>query len=124
MFGFPCNQFLMQEPGVGQEIPNSVRYVRPGNNFITQVRIMNKIDVNGADQDPIYTFLKGACPNPSINFVDPSVAISWDPVYTTDITWNFEKFLIDQNGRPIRRYDPGVDGFTLSKDIATLLAAA
>jgi len=121
MFGFPCGQFANQEPGVGQEIPNSVRYVRPGNDFITKVHLMNKIDVNGQNQDSIYTWLKSACPAPSINFVD-GPDISWSPVFTSDITWNFEKFLIDKHGKPYKRYDPGVDGFSLSADITLLLS--
>jgi len=121
IFGFPCAQFYNQEPGVGQEIPNSVRYVRPGSNFITMVHLMNKIEVNGQNQDPIYTWLKSGCPAPSINFVSAEF-ISWDPVYTNDISWNFEKFLIDKNGKPFKRYDPGVDGFDLSADIAHLLS--
>jgi len=106
---------------VGQEIPNSVRYVRPGNNFITNVHLMNKIEVNGQGQDRIYTWLKSGCPAPSDNFV-PAEFIVWSPVYTNDITWNFEKFLIDKTGKPFKRYDSGVDGFDLSADIALLLS--
>jgi len=121
MFGFPCGQFLNQEPGDGQEIINSIRYVRPGGGFLTMVHLMNKIDVNGATQDPIYTFLKGACPSPSINFISAEY-IDWDPVYTSDVCWNFEKFLIDKQGRPYKRFDSGVDGFDLVADITHLLS--
>jgi len=120
IFGFPCGQFDNQEPGEGEEIPNSVRFVRPGNNFDTRVLLMNKIMVNGAQQDPIYTWLKSACPAPSDNFLDGG-DITWDPVYTNDITWNFEKFLINQAGKVIRRYDSGVGGYTLANDISALL---
>jgi len=121
MFGFPCGQFDNQEPGDGQEIPNSIHYVRPGNGFVTQVHLMAKILVNGQGQSPLYTWLKSACPAPSPNFISAEF-IDWDPVYTNDITWNFEKFLIAKNGKPFARYDSGVDGFTLSGDIAKLLA--
>jgi len=82
---------------------------------------MNKINVNGADEDRIYTWLKGGCPSPSVNFL-PAEFISWTPVYTNDIAWNFEKFLIDKTGKPFRRYDSGVDGFDLSADITYLLS--
>jgi len=123
IFGFPCAQFYNQEPGDGQEIPNSVRYVRPGNNFITNVHLMNKILVNGNGQSPLYTWLKSACPAPSQNFVSAEF-IDWDPVLTNDITWNFEKFLIDKNGKPYARYDPGTDGENLAGDITMLLAAS
>jgi len=41
---------------------------------------------------------------------------------TNDITWNFEKFLIDRNGRPIRRYNPVTTMSALDEDISTLLA--
>jgi len=121
MFGFPCGQFDNQEPGEGQEIPNSIHYVRPGNGFVTKVHLMSKIMVNGQQQHPIYTWLKSACGAPSPNFL-PGAEIDWDPVYTSDITWNFEKFLIDKHGRPFKRYDSGVDGATLAGDIAMLLA--
>jgi len=113
--------FLNQEPGDGQEIPNCVRYVRPGNGFITNVHLLNKILVNGQGQDPIYTWLKSACGAPSVNFI-PGELFDWDPVYTNDITWNFEKFLIDKNGKPFKRYDSGTDGFDLSADIVHLLS--
>jgi len=122
MFGFPCGQFDNQEPGDGQEIPNSIHYVRPGNGFVTQVHLMTKILVNGQGQSPLYTWLKSACPAPSINFL-PAEAIDWDPVFTNDITWNFEKFLINKNGKPFARYDSGVDGFALVGDITMLLDA-
>jgi len=82
---------------------------------------MAKIDVNGQTQSPLYTWLKSACPAPSPNFVDGH-DISWSPFYTSYITWNFEKFLIDKTGKPFARYDPGVDGDTLSDDIMKLLA--
>jgi len=122
IFGFPCGQFANQEPGDGQEIPNSVRYVRPGNNFITRVHLMDKIDVNGQSESPLYKWLKSACPAPSLNFIDAG-DISWNPVYTNDITWNFEKFLIDRTGKPFARYDPGTDGSDLAADITRLLSA-
>jgi len=122
MFGFPCGQFDNQEPGEGQEIPRSLYYIRPGNNFITSVHLMEKIDVNGDQQHPIYTWLKSACGAPSTNFLSAD-EIDWDPVYTSDITWNFEKFLIDKHGKPFRRYDSGTWGLTLAADIAMLLAA-
>jgi len=121
MFGFPCGQFDNQEPGDGQEIPRSLYYVRPGNNFLTKVHLMSKILVNGNGQDPIYTYLKSACGAPSINFLSAD-EIDWDPVYTSDITWNFEKFLIDKNGMPYKRYDSGVNGDDLAGDITMLLA--
>jgi len=121
IFGFPCGQFDNQEPGDGQEIPNSIHYVRPGNGFVTNVHLMNKILVNGQGQSPLYTWLKSSCGAPSNNFV-PAVLIDWDPVYTNDITWNFEKFLIDKNGKPFARYDSGTDGSLLAGDITKLLA--
>jgi len=117
--GIPCGQFHNQEPGANAEILNGLRYVRPGNLFTPSFPLMSKSMVNGKSQLPLYTWLKGRCGNPSINFISAPY-INWDPVLTSDITWNFEKFLIDKNGQPFKRYDPGVPGMKLSDDIKLL----
>jgi len=120
--GFPSGQFHNQEPGTNAEILNALKYVRPGNNYVPQFPLMLKGMVNGNTQQPIYTWLKGRCPNPSINFIS-APNIRWTPVLTTDITWNFEKFLIDKKGQPFKRYDPGSPAINLANDIARLLTA-
>jgi len=119
--GIPCGQFHNQEPGSNAEILNSLKYVRPGNNYIPNFPLMAKSMVNGKSQLPLYTWLKGRCGAPSPNFVS-APNIQWDPVLTTDITWNFEKFLIDKKGEPYKRYDPDVPAINMQNDILSLIS--
>ena len=60
VFGVPCNQFHYQEPGLGEEIPNGLKYVRPGNGFVPMFPLLEKRDVNGLNESNVYTWLK-AC---------------------------------------------------------------
>lgn len=60
VLAYPCNQFGLQEPGEKEEILNGLKHVRPGNNFKldSNLKILQKIEVNGKKQNAIYTFLK------------------------------------------------------------------
>ena len=58
MFGVPCNQFGLQEPGEGVEILNTLQYVRPGKGFKPNFDILVKRDVNGKKEDALFTWLK------------------------------------------------------------------
>ena len=58
VYGVPCNQFGLQEPGVGVEILNSLKYVRPGNGFEPYFDLLKKRDVNGKKEDELFTWLK------------------------------------------------------------------
>ncbi len=86
--GLPCNQFGGQEPGSSEEIAQfcSATY---GVSF----PLTEKIEVNGSDRHPIYQAL-----------VHTPDATGRDG----DITWNFEKFLIDANGTVVARFAPQV----------------
>jgi glutathione peroxidase len=89
VIGFPCNQFLGQEPGSAEEIAEfcSATY---GVTF----PLMEKIDVNGDDRNPVYAELtqkEDAEGNAG------------------DITWNFEKFLVSPKGDVVARYRPQVE---------------
>jgi glutathione peroxidase len=53
--------------------------------------MFSKVDVNGVDEAPLYTFLKGQQPGDG---------------ESADITWNFEKFLVDASGTVVKRYAP------------------
>jgi len=118
VLGFPCGQFYNQEPGSNAEIPNLLRYVRPGNGFIPNFNMFNKIEVNGAKEDPIFTMLKGQCPRPNNVIADFPMAVSWRPIRTYDIHWNFEKFLVDHKGQPLYRYaEPNTTYATIEKHI-------
>jgi len=121
IFGFPCPQFINQEPGVNGEILNCLKYVRPGNNYVPNFYLSEKIEVNGDNVHPLYQFLKGVCPQPGAT-IPRFPYISWSPITPNDITWNFEKFLIDKNGRPYKRYEPTDPPMALVDDIAYLLS--
>lgn len=87
--GFPCNQFFGQEPGSGEEIAEfcSATY---GVTF----PLSEKIDVNGDDRHPIYREL--------VTAINEAGAAG-------DVTWNFEKFLIDADGAVVARFSPQVE---------------
>ena len=64
--------------------------------------------------------MQGECNGTSTEIADVS-GIYWTPVRQSDITWNFEKFLVDQQGRPFKRYNPAVDPKALGGDIQFLM---
>ena len=96
--GFPCNQFGAQEPGSPEEIAEFCEL-----NYGVTFPITEKIDVNGADKHPIYAWFQSVFPG--------------------DIEWNFEKFLIDKNGKVIKRYPPQTapDDAVLLQDVTDAL---
>ena len=55
------------------------------------------------------------------NFIDDLDKIKWSPVRNDDITWNFEKFLVNHNGQPYRRYSPVVEPKEITEDIEKLI---
>jgi len=79
-----------------------------------------KSDVNGKNENPIYTFLKSRCPSVRKEFQAP-YKLYYDPYHQDDIRWNFEKFLLDHRGQPVRRYDESLDPSEIVPDIDTLL---
>jgi glutathione peroxidase len=101
VLGFPCNQFGNQEPGREEHISEfcSLNY---GVNF----PMFAKVDVNGDHAHPLFQYLKE----------ETSGAVE-----TTDIEWNFAKFLVDRNGKVVGRYAPTVLPLDICNDIETLL---
>jgi len=87
VIGFPCNQFGGQEPGTAEEIKAFVQQ------YNVKFDMMQKINVNGAEADPLWDFLKKKQGGLMGNF----------------IKWNFTKFLIDAEGNPVARYSPKTD---------------
>ncbi len=86
MLGFPCNQFAGQEPGTEEEILDFVT-----SKFDVDFPMFAKIEVNGEGTAPLYRLLKEAQPGDGDS---------------PDITWNFEKFLVDRSGNVVRRFPP------------------
>jgi glutathione peroxidase len=101
VLGFPCNQFGSQEPGSETDI-RSFCDLQYGVRF----PLFSKVDVNGAGTHPLYEFLKKTRPG----FLG-----------TKRIKWNFTKFLVDRQGRPIKRYPPQTAPAAIEKDIQAAL---
>ena len=106
---FPCNQFGEQAPGSIQEIHSFCTA-----NFDIQFPQFDKIEVNGANEHPLYTFLKAQkgfggfdTSNQQGKFMDEMMR-KQDADYDkkSDIKWNFTKFLISRDGRVLKRYEP------------------
>eukprot|EP00996_Jenningsia_fusiforme_P001232 NODE_2126_length_1287_cov_88.850565_g1934_i0.p1 GENE.NODE_2126_length_1287_cov_88.850565_g1934_i0~~NODE_2126_length_1287_cov_88.850565_g1934_i0.p1 ORF type:complete len:145 (+),score=25.69 NODE_2126_length_1287_cov_88.850565_g1934_i0:546-980(+) len=104
--GFACNQFGLQMPGSSQEILNTFQYVRPGKGYKANFPIIAPLDVNGAKEDQIFTYIKSVCPSNSVQDLVPVGEALWLPIRSTDYEWNFEKVLIGRDGRAIYRYHP------------------
>ena len=103
VLGFPCNQFLQQEPGDEAEISEFCQ-LKYGVDF----PLFSKLDVNGSNTHPLYDYLKKKAPG---------------ILGSEGIKWNFTKFLIDSNGKVYKRYAPKTQPAEISKDIEKLLAA-
>ena len=103
--GVPCNQFGGQEPGTSAEIAEfcSASY---GVTF----PMTEKVDVNGGDRHPVY---------------DELVQVADESGKDGDITWNFEKFLLDGSGAVVARFAPSVvpDDPRVTEAVEALLAS-
>ncbi|CAD6191016.1 unnamed protein product [Caenorhabditis auriculariae] len=125
ILAFPCNQFYLQEPAENHELMNGITYVRPGNGWKPHqnLHIYGKLEVNGEAHHPLYEFLKETCPQ-TIDKIGKTDELMYNPVRASDITWNFEKFLIDRNGQPRFRFHPTAwsHGDTVTPFIEQLLA--
>lgn len=100
ILGFPCNQFAKQDSGSNKEIHEFCQL-----NYGVSFTMFEKIEVNGEGAHPLYRFLKK----------------EGKGLFSSEIKWNFTKFLIDQNGRVIRRYAPTVKPSKIEADIQKLL---
>jgi len=127
ILAFPCNQFGHQEnTNTGEELLNSLKHVRPGNGFISHIDMMfEKVEVNGAGVHPLFKFLKSELMFPyddGVSLMNNQSAIIWSPVLRTDISWNFEKFLINKQGFPFKRYSKKFETINIASDIEALIA--
>jgi len=121
ILAFPSAQFMNQEPGKNAEILNGLKYVRPGNGYVPKLDMFAKVNVNGDKEIPLFTWLKKSCPRPT-DTISSSNSVSWQPIKVSDIQWNFEKFLIDHHGNPIKRYQPSMTPLQIKNDITTLIS--
>lgn len=119
----PTNQFGLQEPGANSEIMNGISAVRPGGGFLPDYRVAEKDEVNGATESALFSYLKAACPGPS-NLLGSTDGFYFTPIKQNDLTWNFEKFLIDSTGQVVRRYSPNTLVDAIRPDIEELIDLA
>ncbi|CAI9094642.1 OLC1v1030417C1 [Oldenlandia corymbosa var. corymbosa] len=92
ILAFPCNQFGGQEPGSNSDIKQFAC-----TRFKAEFPIFDKVDVNGPNTAPVYQFLKSNAGG-----------------FLGDlIKWNFEKFLVDKNGKVVERYPPTTSPFQI-----------
>jgi glutathione peroxidase len=89
VLGFPCNQFMGQEPGTPKEIQEFC-----STTYGVTFPLFEKIEVNGEGRHPIY---------------DALTAVADDDGEAGDITWNFEKFLVSPSGEIVHRFRPQVE---------------
>ena len=116
--------FYLQENSNGDEIYNSLKYVRPGNAFEPAFQLMEKVQVNGSQAHPLFSYLRDQLPFPSDDdrtFMKDPKSIIWEPVTRTDISWNFEKFLITPEGQPYKRYGRYFETIKIKPDIEELI---
>lgn len=86
IIGFPANNFMGQEPGTGEQIAEFCQ-----KNYGVTFTMMEKLSVKGKDQSPIYKWLTSKDEN---------------GVLDGKVSWNFEKFLIDENGNLVKNLEP------------------
>jgi glutathione peroxidase len=101
VLGFPCNQFGGQEPGTEAQILEFCTL-----NYEVSFPMYGKVEVNGEGTHPLYAHLKSAAPG---------------LLGSESLKWNFTKFLIDREGRVVRRYAPTDSPESIEKDIEALL---
>jgi glutathione peroxidase len=101
ILGFPCNQFMHQDPGTEKEILNFCQV-----NYGVTFPMFSKIEVRGKNKHPLYDFLTRAMPG---------------ALGTGAIKWNFTKFLIDRDGRPVKRFAPNDEPASIAPEIEKLL---
>ena len=100
VLGFPCDQFLHQEPGSNPEIKALAESC-----FRVTFPMYAKIDVNGSHRAPLYEYLAKHIEKKPLKF----------------IPWNFSKVLVDSNGHVLRRYLPITPFKTIKKDLEKLI---
>ncbi len=126
ILGFPCNQFLEQEPGTNEEILDFCSI-----NYNVTFPLFDKIDVNGEKESPLYTFLKKQAPFKGYPEGYEKFASQLTMIHQKTgsgfekgdaIKWNFGKFLVSKDGKTILRFEPMVSPEGLEADIQRMLA--
>ena len=119
---FPCDQFGHQAPGDNDEIHEFCTA-----KYKTQFDQFSKVEVNGENELPLYTYLKKEQPIEETKGLKNKVAMKAIAKISTsckkegDIVWNFTKFLVDRDGKVVKRYDPTFDPAEIESDLVKLI---
>jgi glutathione peroxidase len=97
VLAFPCNQFGGQEPGSANEIKKFA-----GDKYGASYPLFSKVDVNGPKAEPLFQYLKKEAGG-------------------GDIAWNFGKFLVDKDGKVVKRFDPRTNPLAIEGEIEKFL---
>ncbi len=100
ILGFPCNQFANQDPSSDEEIHSFCSL-----NYGVSFPMFKKIDVNGDNEDPLYTYLKSQKKG----------------AFGSKVKWNFTKFLVDKEGNVVKRYASNKKPESFEQDIKKYL---
>ena len=99
ILAFPCNQFGKQEPGDSEKIRKFV------DSYDVKFDVFEKVDVNGKRASPVFLYLRANLPD----------------ILGSSIKWNFTKFLVDRDGKPVSRWSPASTPLALLPAIEALL---
>ncbi len=122
IIGFPCNQFKEQDPADDSKIEEFCQL-----NYGVTFQIMKKGDVNGANAQPIFEYLKSEAPTEEYKGLKAKAThallkkLSKSVEKDSDILWNFTKFLISKDGTTIKRYAPTTSPKDFEKDVEAML---
>jgi len=118
---FPCNQFFEQAKGTDDEIHEFCTL-----KYKTQFDQFKKIEVNGENESPLYTFLKKEAGYKKPKGIKNGLVMNQLEKFsktanTDDIRWNFTKFLVDREGNVVRRFEPIEKLKDVEKEITKLI---
>lgn len=125
ILAFPCNQFFGQEPGTNDEIQSFCSL-----NYKVTFPLFDKIDVNGENESPLYTYLKAQAPfvgypegfedfGERLTMIHQKTGTGFDR--GDAIKWNFGKFLVSRDGKTIIRFEPMVTSDMMEGAIEDML---
>lgn len=101
VLGFPCNQFMNQEPGTEADIQSFCEL-----NFGVTFPLFSKVDVNGKNAHPLFQYVTEEAPG---------------VLGVKAVKWNFTKFLVNRRGEVVGRYAPNINPKEMVQDIEKLL---
>jgi glutathione peroxidase len=119
ILGFPCNQFMEQEPGTDAEIQDFCTTT-----YDVTFPVLSKIAVNGPEADPLYQHLRTEAPGdfgPQYGDFYSAISRLRPDAAADEVKWNFTKFLIGRDGEVIKRYEPPVAPADIQADLENYL---